>query len=65
MQERLTDAQRQRLDVDIEPETPSPSATGAEMVQAISSLLKNAFDASGDADRVVLRFGTRGADGAD
>jgi two-component system sensor histidine kinase RegB len=58
--ERLTDDRRQRLSVEIAPETPRPSATGAEMVQAISSLLKNAFDASAPTDRVVLRFGIRG-----
>ena len=60
VRDRLADARRQRLSVEIEPDTPRPSATGAEMVQAIASLLKNAFDASGDADRVVLRFGIRG-----
>jgi two-component system sensor histidine kinase RegB len=31
------------------------------MVQAISSLLRNAFDATGDVDGVTLRFGIRGA----
>ena len=31
------------------------------MVQAISSLLKNAFDASAQAEGVVLRFGVRHA----
>ena len=46
--------------VEIESDTPSPSATGAEMVQAIASLLKNAFDASGNVDGVVLRFAARG-----
>jgi two-component system sensor histidine kinase RegB len=61
VQERLTSDRRQRLTVDIEPATPSPAATGAEMVQAISSLLRNAFDASGDADGVALRFSIRGA----
>lgn len=61
VQERLTSARRQRLTIDIEPATPKPAATGAEMVQAISSLLRNAFDASGDADGVALRFGIRGA----
>ena len=61
VQERLTSARRQRLAIDIEPATPNPAATGAEMVQAISSLLRNAFDASGDADGVALRFGIRGA----
>jgi two-component system sensor histidine kinase RegB len=30
------------------------------MVQAISSLLKNAFDASSHVDGVILRFGLRG-----
>jgi two-component system sensor histidine kinase RegB len=59
--ERLTDDRRQRLSVEIAPETPRPSATGAEMVQAISSLLKNVFDASALTDRVVLRFGSRDA----
>lgn len=59
--ERLTDDRRRRLSVEIAPETPRPSATGAEMVQAISSLLKNAFEASAPADDVVLRFGVRGA----
>ena len=59
--ERLTDDRRQRLSVEIAPETPRPSATGAEMVQAISSLVKNAFEASALTDRVALRFGRRGA----
>jgi two-component system sensor histidine kinase RegB len=61
VQDRLTDDRRERLNVEIAPETPRPAATGAEMVQAISSLLKNAFDASGVADGVVLRFGSRDA----
>jgi len=61
VQDRLPDDRRQRLTVEIAPETPSPSATGAEMVQAISSLLKNAFDASTRDDGVVLRFRVRGA----
>jgi two-component system sensor histidine kinase RegB len=59
VQDRLPDARRERLQVEIEPDTPSPSATGAEMVQAISSLLKNAFDASDSAASVVLRFAHR------
>lgn len=61
VQDRLPDDRRQRLTVEIAPETPCPSATGAEMVQAIASLLKNAFDASALTDDVVLRFGVRGA----
>jgi two-component system sensor histidine kinase RegB len=59
VQDRLPDARRERLRIEIEPDTPSPSATGAEMVQAISSLLKNAFDASDSAANVVLRFAQR------
>ena len=33
-----------------------PAAAGAEIVQALSSLLKNAFDASEAASPVILRF---------
>jgi two-component system sensor histidine kinase RegB len=61
VQDRLTDDRRQRLSVEIAPGMPRPSATGAEVVQAISSLLKNAFDASATTDAVVLRFGVRDA----
>jgi two-component system sensor histidine kinase RegB len=57
VRERLTEAHRQRLVVEIDPSASVPSATGAEVVQAISSLLKNAFDASNGEDPVVLRFG--------
>ena len=56
IRERLTEAHRQRLVVEIDPNAPVPSATGAEVIQAVSSLLKNAFDASNGADPVVLRF---------
>jgi two-component system sensor histidine kinase RegB len=59
VQQRMPGPRRDRLTINIEPMTPSPAATGAEMVQAISSLLRNAFDASGETDGVVLRFGTR------
>jgi len=59
VQQRIPDPRRDRLTIDIEPSTPSPAATGAEMVQAISSLLRNAFDASGETDSVLLRFATR------
>jgi two-component system sensor histidine kinase RegB len=59
VQERLTETQRQRLLVEIAPDAPVPAATGAEMIQAISSLLNNAFDASADADTVTLRFAAR------
>jgi two-component system sensor histidine kinase RegB len=59
VQDRLADDRRHQLDVEISPEASVPSATGAEMVQAISSLLKNAFDASPADDRVLLRFAAR------
>jgi two-component system sensor histidine kinase RegB len=59
VQERLADARRQQLDVEIESDASVPAATGAEMVQAISSLLRNAFDASPNDDRVLLRFAAR------
>ncbi|MEW6319456.1 MAG: ATP-binding protein [Acidobacteriota bacterium] len=59
VQERLPDERRQRLDIEIAPAARTASATGAEMVQAISSLLTNAFDASGSEDRVTLRFTAR------
>lgn len=60
VQDRLTDERRQRLSVEIAPETPRPAATGAELIQAIASLLKNAFDASAPTGVVVLRFDVRG-----
>lgn len=56
VRERLTEGQRRRLDVEIAPAAPVPSVTGAEMVQAVASLVRNAFDASGADDRVALRF---------
>jgi two-component system sensor histidine kinase RegB len=59
LQERLSETRRQQLDVEIAPEASVPAAAGAEMIQAISSLLKNAFDASSNGDRVLLRFGAR------
>jgi two-component system sensor histidine kinase RegB len=59
VQERLGDAQRERLSVEIAPGTPTPSATGAEMVQAIATLLKNAYEASRGEEHVTLRIGAR------
>jgi two-component system sensor histidine kinase RegB len=59
VQERLSEAQRQRLVVDIDPDAAAPAATGAEMVQAISSLLRNAFDATQADQSVLLRFTAR------
>lgn len=61
VRERLAESHRARLVVEIEPQALTPSATAAEVVQAISSLLKNAFDATGAGDDVVLRFGAHGA----
>jgi two-component system sensor histidine kinase RegB len=60
VRERLTEAHRERLVVDVDPQALTPSATGAEVVQAISTLLKNAFDATGGHDAVILRFGAHG-----
>ncbi len=57
---RLTDAQRQRLQVEIAPAVAPPSVAGAAMVQAISALLRNAFDASDTTSNVWLRFVQRG-----
>jgi two-component system sensor histidine kinase RegB len=57
---RLTDTQQQRLQVEIAPGHATPSVAGAAMVQAISSLLKNAFDASDATSDVWLRFARRG-----
>jgi len=57
---RLPADRRGRLDVEVAAGAPTPSATGAEMAQAIAALLKNAFEASPDGGRVLLRFGARG-----
>jgi len=57
---RLTEAQQRRLRVEIGPDHATPSVAGAEMVQAISSLLKNAFDASDASSGVRLRFARQG-----
>jgi two-component system sensor histidine kinase RegB len=57
---RLTDAQRQRLQVEIAKDVAAPPVAGAAMVQAICSLLKNAFDASDSTSSVGLRFVQQG-----
>ena len=57
---RLSDEHRSRLRVSIESGAPVPAAPGAAMVQAISSLLRNAFDASDPTSDVSLRFEQRG-----
>jgi two-component system sensor histidine kinase RegB len=56
---RLTDAQQQRLQIAIDPELSAPPVAGPAMVQAISSLVKNAFDASDPTSQVSLRFTQR------
>ena len=57
---RLSDEHRSRLRVSIESGASVPAAPGAAMVQAISSLLRNAFDASDSTSDVSLRFEQRG-----
>jgi two-component system sensor histidine kinase RegB len=54
----LTDAQRQRLQIQVADEL-SRSPASAEAADAVSSLLKNAFDASNDNSPVVLRIRPR------
>jgi two-component system sensor histidine kinase RegB len=58
---RLTGAQQKRLQIEIDPALAAPHVAGAAMVQAISSLVKNAFDASDATSPVSLRFAQRGA----
>jgi two-component system sensor histidine kinase RegB len=52
----LTDAQRRRLRVEISPGTGLPSGSGSEVAQALTLLLRNAFDASTGDTPVELRF---------
>ena len=56
VRKRLSEEQQQRLRVEIDPGVGAPAVAGAGMVQAISSLLKNAFDASRAPSMVSLRF---------
>jgi two-component system, sensor histidine kinase RegB len=58
---RLSVEQQQRLRVEIAAGVGTPSVAGAGMVQAISSLLRNAFDASEPTSVVWLRFAQREA----
>ncbi len=58
---RLTDDQQRRLRLEIAPDAAAPSAGGPALVQALSSLLKNAFDASGMSDEIRLRIVPRGS----
>ena len=52
---RLTDEQAPRLSVDVPPGVPAPGAPGAEITQVLSSLLKNAFEASEPLAIVTVR----------
>jgi two-component system sensor histidine kinase RegB len=56
---RLTDAQQERLHVEVAPDLDAPPVAGAALVQAIAALLKNAFDASDPGASVWLRFAKR------
>lgn len=49
----LPDHRRRRLDMDVAADSNAPLEAGIEVARAVSSLLKNAFDASGD-ERVRL-----------
>jgi two-component system, sensor histidine kinase RegB len=57
---RLTEEQQRRLRLEIAADAGALSAGGAAIAQALSSLLKNAFDASGVSDEVQLRVVPRG-----
>jgi len=59
LRERLPQAQRGRLVAEIEAGTPSPAGAGAELVQVLSSLLSNAFDAIDERSVVTIRFTAR------
>jgi two-component system sensor histidine kinase RegB len=59
-QDRLTDVQRRCLDVEIDTDLELPAVAGPEVVQALSSLLRNAFEAGDATSRVELRVGQRG-----
>lgn len=58
---RLPVEQQRRLQVEVASPAAVPAVSGAAMVQAVSALLKNAFDASDDHAAVTLRFGERAA----
>jgi two-component system sensor histidine kinase RegB len=52
---RLAADQQARLRIEIAADAGTPNAAGLEVVQTVSSLLKNAFDASAADDAVLLR----------
>lgn len=57
----LGDGYRSRLRIDVAPDVAKPSAAGVEAAQALSSLLKNAFEASSEASEVRLLVRQRGS----
>lgn len=56
----LTEHQRQRLRMATAPDAIVPAGAGLELSRALGSLLKNAFDAGGPSDEVVVRFAHHG-----
>lgn len=58
---RLTVEQQRRLRVAITPDATVLGNAGLELAQALASLLKNAFEASGPSDEVALRFVRHGS----
>jgi two-component system sensor histidine kinase RegB len=56
---RLSDEQRSRLRVAIAPRVAAPAAAGAAVVQAVASLINNAFEASEPGSAVWLRCDER------
>jgi two-component system sensor histidine kinase RegB len=61
VRDRLPDDEQRRLRVDIASDILAPAAASAGMVQAVSSLLRNAFQASEPRAEVVLRLEQRGS----
>jgi two-component system sensor histidine kinase RegB len=61
VRDRLPEDEQRRLRVDIASDILAPAVASAGMVQAISSLLRNAFQASDPGGEVVLRFEQRGS----
>ena len=58
---RLTGEQQQRLRIDLASDATVIGGAGREMAQALASLLKNAFEASGPSDEVLMRFAQHGS----
>ena len=58
---RQAEEQRGRLRIDIAPNVTATHSKPAELVQALSSLLKNSFDASSAPDEVAIRVTQHGS----